>query len=84
MDHVKELKKMLPDQLRYLISEEDPPEELRLYAGRQAAVARAGKLSLTPLICTKELMDETLEKLTNRSYYVHSETIAHIILDHCP
>ena len=75
MDCIKELTALLPYPLRALIDRGDPPEELRLYAGRRAVTVKNGRVSLTPLVCTKELMKETLDLLTNRSFYSHADTI---------
>lgn len=73
---LQKLQKILPSSLFFLLSERsEPPEELRMRVGHPVILKQYGKCALTHLVCTEDLMKETLSCCTNRSFYSHSDTI---------
>ncbi len=75
MNMVSCIKEMLPSPLYSFIDGEIPPEELRMRRGCRVLLKKDGISVATALICTDELMDQTLLGLTNRSFYSHEDTI---------
>jgi len=74
MDRTHETTALLPYPLQALIREK-LPEELRLARGKRAILTECGRKVVTPLVVDDALFDKTLENLTGRSFYSHSETI---------
>ena len=73
---LQKLQKILPSPLFFLLSEHsEPPEELRMRVGHPVILKQWGRCALTHLVCTEDLMKETLSCCTNRSFYSHSDTI---------
>ncbi len=69
------LKEYLPSALYSFLCDNPPPEELRMRRGCRVLLKKNGISIPTALICTDELMNETLARLTNRSFYSHEESI---------
>lgn len=67
---LQKLQKILPSPLFFLLSEHsEPPEELRMRVGHPVILKQWGRCALTHLVCTEDLMKETLSCCTNRSFY---------------
>ena len=69
------LETLLPYPLYALLSEKKDAEELRLSLGSRVILKAGGHVEASPLICTKELLDQTLDRMLNRSFYAHEESI---------
>ena len=71
----EQLKILLPYPLYSLYAENAPAEELRLTLGCRVLVKSGGHLRETHLVCTKELLEDIMRRMLNRSFYAHEETI---------
>ena len=69
------LEALLPYPLYALLSEKKDAEELRLSLGSRVILKSGGRVEASPLICTKELLKETLDRMLNRSFYAHEDSI---------
>lgn len=65
----------LPSALSYLVKDAKHPEELRLSLGAPVVLISTEKKEYSPILCTRELLEQTLSRLTEYSFYSHSETV---------
>ena len=68
------LENNLPSALSYLLKESEEPEELRLCLGAPVVLVTLKGKRYSPVICTQALLDDTIAKLTEYSFYSHAET----------
>ncbi|MBQ9130270.1 MAG: hypothetical protein IJX59_05855 [Clostridia bacterium] len=69
------LENNLPSVLSYLLKESTEPEELRLCLHRPVVVKTRREKRISHVICTRALLEETLARLTEYSFYNHSDTV---------
>lgn len=65
----------LPSPLSFLLKEHPNSHELRLCLGAPVIYTDCVGRQPTHLLCTKELLEESLTRLTEHSFYCHEDTV---------
>ena len=65
----------LPSPLSFLLKDRPDLQELRLRVNAPVVITTPGGRSTTRLLCTEELLETTLQSLTEYSFYSHEDTI---------
>ncbi len=78
------LEHTLPSSLTYLLHSRPHTQELRMSIGAPIITVNTDGRQTSHLICTPELLKETLTRLCEHSYYSHADTIKEgfLSLDH--